>query len=374
MAETRTLPGFSPQKWDSDFNVEYFQNNPFAAYAGTGRTNPIVMMDDWKGQRGNVYNYAFVTNLDRGSIKGKQPLRGHEDTLGEWGDAISWTMRKKGVSVNEYDADLDQIDLRKAARATLRTWSDEDTKYEVIDRLQDVGALLDQPYTTASTADINTWQANNADRIFYGGGRANYVSGAHATSLANVTSGGGRLTRSAVSMLKRLALTARPRISPMSVSKTDNRRVFVAFVHPFVMRDIIADLNTNESQVRLKDKNEGLFLGGDREWDGVILHEVDDMPVYSGVGAAGIDVAPVWILGQEALGWTIKEQYRSRMQKDDYDTVEGFGLIGKWGMKKMGYTKGDSGRTVLAQDGVTRTNVMGKQRGVVSGFFACVSD
>lgn len=373
MAETRVQPGLSPTIWDDKFSVEFFQNNPFSAYAGTGTDNPIVMKEDFKSAHGNGITFEFITNLERGSIKGYQPLRGHEDRLGEFGDRVFWTMRKKGISLHELDVDLAAIDLRKAAKGNLKTWADEDVKYEVIARLQDVGIGLNVPLSDASGADVNAWQAANADRIFYGGGRSNYVPGAHSTSLANITAAGGRFTRASCSMLKRMALTARPRITPVQVSESDNRRMYVAFVHPFIMRDIIADLSSIESAVRIISKNEGLFLGGDRDWDGVIIHELDEAPVYPGVGSGGIDVAPVFLLGAEALAWAIKSRYSSREQLDDYQQVEGLAMIGKWGIKKAGYTIGDPSRTVTANDG-TKTNIIGKQRGMVSGFFACISD
>jgi hypothetical protein len=54
--------------------------------------------------------------------------------------------------------------------------------------------------------------------------------------------------------------------------------------------------------VAVIERNEGIFLGGDREWDGVIVHEVDDMPIYTGIGNGGIDVSPVYLMGQEASG------------------------------------------------------------------------
>jgi hypothetical protein len=87
------------------------------------------------------------------------------------------------------------------------------------------------------------------------------------------------------------------------------------------------------------------------------------MPIYTGIGNGGSDVSPVYLLGQEALGWAIKSRYATRIQKDDYDTVEGIGMIGKWGMKKLCYS---GNFTNAAQD----TTVLGKQRGVVTGFFA----
>lgn len=364
MAETRANTALTPEIWDDQFTTEFFQNNPFSAYAGAGNDNPIVMKEDFAAQRGNGISFPFITNLEKGSIRGRQPLRGHEDKLGEYADKVHWDMRKKGISIHEMDRDLAAIDLRGAARGALRTWADEDVKFETIERLQDVGTALDIDYTDATDAQRNTWHDNNSDRILYGAARANFVAGNHAASLANVDSTNDRLTGSAIGKLKRLALTARPRVTPIA-SRAMNRRVLVAFVHPFVFRDVVNDLRDTEATVNVAERNEGIFLGGDREYDGVIIHEVDDMPIYTGAGNGGIDVSPVFVLGNEALGWAIKQRYRSRTQQDDYGQVEGLGMIGKWGMKKLGYTVGPD---------VPPAGVMGKQRGVVTGYFAATGD
>ena len=365
MADTRVNSALSPTIWDDQFSTEFYQTNPFAAYAGTSENNPIVMKEDFASKRGNGITFEFITNLKRGTIFDRQPLRGHEDVMGEYGDRIFWRMRKKGIAMHELDEDLAAIDLRKAAKGNLRTWADEDVKWEVIDRLGDVGAKCDVPFDIASAADKNTWVTNNADRVLFGAAKSNY-STTFATAAGNVDSTNDKLTRRALSMLKRIALTASPRITPIRVESRSNRRYFVAFAHPFVFRDFANDAEDVQAKVSVIERNEGLFLGGDREWDGVILHEVDDMPIYAGIGNGGIDISPVHLLGQEAIGWAIKSRYRSREQKDDYQQVEGLGMIGKWGMKKLCYNGTDFGGT--------DTTVYGKQRGVVSGFFSAVGD
>jgi hypothetical protein len=366
MAETRVNSHLSPQIWDDQFSTEFYQTNPFSAYAGTDSNNVIVMKEDFASKRGNGITFEFITNLKRGTIFDRQPLRGHEDVLGEYGDKVFWRMRKKGISMHEMDEDLAAIDLRKASRAALRTWADEDVKWETIDRLGDVGANLDVPFLTSTAADKNTWVTNNADRVLFGATRANY-STTFATAAGNVDSTDDKLTRSAVSMLKRMALTASPRITPIRVETRSNRRYFVAFAHPFVFRDFVKDSEDVQAKVSVIERNEGIFLGGDREWDGVILHEVDDMPIYEGIGNGGIPISPVYLVGQEALGWAIKSRYKSREQTDDYDQVTGLGMIGKWGMKKLGYSS-------HFNDGTGDATVYGKQRGVVTGFFGAVGD
>jgi len=372
MAETRVVEGLSPQIWDDQFSTEFFQNNPFAAYAGTENDNPIVMKEDFASKRGNGITFEFITSLKGPAIRGRAPLKGHESQLGEYGDKAEWDMRKNGISIHEMDADLAAIDLRKASRGALKQWADEDVKFEVIQRLQDVGSGLDVAYDSAAAADLNTWNTNNKDRILYGNARSNYSAGAHATSLGNVDTTADTFTKTSVSLMKRMALMAAPRITPVKVSESDNRRVFVAFVHPYAMRDLVASLNESERQVSVQSRNEGLFLGGDREWDGVIVHEVDDMPIYADAGASSADIAPVFLLGQEALGWAIKQRYRTREDEDDYGQIQGLGILGKWGMKKLGYTIGES-RSIPDGAGST-TNIIGKQRGVVNGFFAVTGD
>src|SRR5687768_6142737 len=218
MAETRVTAGLTPQIWDDQFSTEFYQTNPLAMYMGTSNNNPIVMKEDFASKRGNGITFEFITNMARGAIFDRQPLRGHEDVLGEYGDIIYWRMRKKGISIHELDRDLAAIDIRKAARGTLRTWVDEDVKFEAIDRLGDVGTNNDVPFDIATAAQKNTWVTNNADRVLFGAGTSNY-STTFATAAGNVDATNDKLTRRSLSMLKRIALAARPRITPISVEK-----------------------------------------------------------------------------------------------------------------------------------------------------------
>lgn len=360
MADTRVNPNLSPQIWDDDFSTEFFQSNPFSAYSGTSENNVIRMKEDFASKRGNGITFEFITNLTRGTIFDRQPLRGHEDTLGEYGDKAFWRFRKKGISMHELDEDLAAIDLRKASRGTLRTWSDEDVKWEVIDRMGDVGANCSVPFASSSAVDKNAWVTNNQDRVRFGNLSSNWSS-TFATAAANVDTTNDLFTVDSVTDLKTIALKAKPRITPIRVQERSNRRYFVAFVPPPLFRDYKKSVRVTETQVSVIDRNEAIFLGGDREMDGVILHEVDDMPVYTGIGNGGADVYPVYLCGQEALGWAIKSRYRTREQKDDYGQVEGIGMFGKWGMKKLCYSSDIGGPD---------TSVYGKQRGIMTGFYA----
>lgn len=369
MAETRVNSALSPTIWDDKFSTEFYQANPLSMYMGPGRNNPIVVKEDFKSKQGNGITFEFITALERGTIFDRQPLRGHEDVLGEYGDRIFWRMRKKGISMHELDQDLAAIDLRGAAKENLKEWSDNDVKHEGIDALVAVGANCDKRMEDSSSADRNAWVAANSDRVLFGAGRSNY-SATFATAIANVDNTADKFTLGATSMLKRMALTASPRITPIRVESKSNRRFFVALAHPWAFRDFKASGDATHAQVSVVERNEAIFLGGDREWDGVVVHELDDMPVFP-AGAFGntVPVAPVILMGQEAVGMAVKERYKSREQKDDYGQVEGLGMIGKWGMKKLCFSADFN-----ANNGSQVTANFGKQKGVVTGWFAAVGD
>jgi hypothetical protein len=364
MAETRSNVNLTPTIWDDRFSTEFFQTNPFSAYQGMGTNNIIRVKEDFRAKRGNGVTFEFITNLKRGTIYDRQPLRGHEDALGEYGDRVYWRMRKKGIAMHELDEDLSAINIRDAARGTLKTWATQDLKWDVIDRLGDVGANCDVPYATSSVADRNAWVTNNADRVLFGAATSNY-STTFATAAGNVDSTTDLLNRAFVRKMKAIAMSASPRITPVEVETANNRRFFVMFTPMLPFVDFENDTDTLQAQVRVIERNEAIFLGGDREFDGVIIHQVDDIDPIGAIGNAGALVYPVYLCGQEALGMAVKERYRSRTQQDDYQQEIGLGMVGKWGTKKLCYSNNFN-----ASLSGTDATYYGKQRGVVTGFVA----
>ena len=266
--------------------------------------------------------------------------------------------------MNELDEDLAAINLRDAARGSLKTWAAQDLKWDVIDRLGDVGANCDVPYATSSTADRNTWVTNNSDRVLFGANTANY-STTFATAAGNVDTTNDLLSRSMVRKMKAIALAASPKITPIEVEAMNNRRYFVMFVPSLAFVDFQNDTDSLQAQVKVVERNESIFLGGDREFDGVIIHQVDDIDPVGAIGNSSALVYPIYLCGQEAIGMAVKSRYRSRTQLDDYQTEIGLGMIGKWGSKKLCYSNNFN-----ASLSGTDSTYYGKQRGVVTGFVA----
>lgn len=363
MAETRTMSTNNPMIWDRNFTIEMYQHNPFAAYAGTGSNKPIVMKEEFTSQKGNGISFEFITKLSKETRFDYDTLRGNEEQLGEYGDRVYWRQRMKGITMHEIDCKLSAIDLRKAAKDVLKQWAEEDLIRETIQQLGAVGESCDVLFHGATTDEKNAWLSKNTDRVSFGGSVQNLQSD-FETSMASIDSETGLFSCRAVTTLKTLALLASPRITPVT-SSIRGRRYFIAFVPTLLFNDFVQDCNYFNSCVSIISKNEEIFRGGDREFDGVILHQVDDMPVYPKAGRDKTDVYPVYLLGQEALGWAIKSRYKTREEYSDYGRVHGIAMIGDWGIKKLCYSP-----TFSTSLSVQDATILGKQRGVVTGFFA----
>ena len=105
-----------------------------------------------------------------------------------------------------------------------------------------------------------------------------------------------------------------------------------------------------------------LFEGGDLMWRGVIIKELEDMPVFSGVGASAINVAPVVLIGAQAIGYGIARRWKTVEKRFDYDDKAGVALDSIDAFAKLTFGSGSADTDDL------------KDQGVVTGYFAAVAD
>ena len=131
-------------------------------------------------------------------------------------------------------------------------------------------------YDLATTAQRNTWQTDNADRILYGAVTTNLSAGNHATSLLNVDTTADKFTAANLSLLKRVAMNAIPKIRPYTTKNGYEYYVCFAGINSF--RDLKLDLAVTNKDARPRETmgsdgapNNPLFQDGDQIYDGVIV-------------------------------------------------------------------------------------------------------
>lgn len=361
MATTSAATGLTVQQWDDRFFTEYLGNNPFKAYMGTGTSSIIQVKENLTKKKGDSITFALVNKLTGSANDGTSSLDGNEEALGSRSHKLTVALRRNAVSVLEFEEQKSAIALRNAARDQLMDWAMEQDIDRVVDQLYSKNGVA---YGSASEANKDAWLVDNADRVLFGAAKSNNSANDHSASLLNIDGTNDKLTSSALSLMKRIALTADPKIRPIRMGP-DNKRYFVVFAHPLCFRDLKTDSTITQAQreVTLGKQNNKLFQGGDIEWDGMIVHEVDDMDTLSGVGAASIDVGGVFLCGAQAMGLGIAKRWQSRTKNEsDYGNEDGVGIVSIDGLDKMTFGSGTGDTDDL------------KDHGVVTGYFAAVAD
>ncbi len=300
-------------------------------------------------------NFHPLTN---DATTGRDTLEGHEEDLTTRSHKVTIQRRRHAVVVGMVDEQFSAIGLRNAAKPSLKTWANEDTRDRIIGAMGSVNGVA---YGSASEAEKDAWLVDNADRVLFGAAKVNAVSNDHSVALATVDSTNDVLKRGALSLLKRIALLAQPKIRPLK-DPGNGKRTLISYVHPYVMRDLRADMEAVLDDTTATGEAMRLFEGGDLYWDGIIVKELDDMPILTGVGNGGIDVSPVYMIGAQAIGHAKCSGWKTVERNFDYGEKVGvsIGVFDNYEKLRFGSGAGDTDDT--------------KDFGIATGFFAAVAD
>jgi N4-gp56 family major capsid protein len=359
MADSAAATGLTVKQWDAKYFKEYLQENPFSRYMGSGPNSIIQVKEDLTKKKGDAIHYALVNRLTNAAVSGSSTLEGNEEDMDSRSHELTIDQFRNAVRVPAFEDQKSAIPLRNAARDVLMDWSMEHTRDLVISAL---GSINGVAYGTANETQKDAWLVDNADRVLFGAAKGNNASNDHSAALAEIDNTADKLTPGALSLMKRMALEASPKIRPIRVN--DDKRFFVAFAGPRTFRDLKNDSTITQAQrdVSVIMQNNKLFMGGDVHWDGIIVHEVDDIGVIAGAGAAGIDVAPVYLCGAQALGAGFAKRWESKVEEFDYGDKYGVATRAWYNIEKLNFGSGSADTDDL------------KQHGVVTGYFAAVAD
>jgi N4-gp56 family major capsid protein len=338
MADTRAATGLTVEQWDDNYFVEYFQENVFRPYMGQGETSIIQINEDLTRKKGDRFTFALVNRLTNAATLGNNTLEGNEEDLSTRSYELAVDLRRHGVKVPKMENQRSAIDLREAARAMLRVWSQEDLRNGVIDALYSIDGVS---FLNTSAANRNTWNANNADRVLYGNSVGNY-NATFATAMGALDNTNDRASANILSLIKRRANLASPKIRPIEVD--GSKRVMIAFVHPLVFRDLAVSLQTVNRDAYIRGMENPIFTGADLFYEGVVIKEVDDMPLLPANATIGgvavgntVQASPIFLCGAQAVGVAYAQRSRTVTEDFDYASKAGVAVEEIRGIGKMRY-------------------------------------
>jgi N4-gp56 family major capsid protein len=337
MNVTPARAGLTPLIWDSDFFTEYVRKNQFARYMGTTMGAMIQVREDLTRKAGDTVVFPTVRRLIGAGVTGNAILEGNEEILNARSLNLTVSAFRHAVAVSDWDEQKSVIDLREAAREALMVWELEKMRNDIITSLEAMTAdgNVQVSYAAATAAQRNAWMVNNADRVLFGASKSNAVSGVMATALLTINNTAGKMTAAEVTLAKRIARTASPRIRPISVN--DDEEWFVMFMPSLPFRDLMNDpviINTLQYAWD-RGRDNPLFTAGDLIYNGGIIRVVPEMPVIAGAGAGGIDVAASVLCGAQALGVAWAQRMKSTTNTRDYGFMHGVGIQEMRGIGKL---------------------------------------
>lgn len=362
MAETAVPSGLTVQQWDDMYFREYLHQNWFRKFMGTGSNAMIQVREDLTKKPGDSITVQLNNRLTGTARSESETLEGNEESL---------TMRSHQITVREYahavkwkvfDEQKTAVDLRMAHKDALMDWNMELDRDLIIEAL---GTINGTKYADASEAAKDAWLVDNADRVLFGAAKSNNSANDHSASLANIDNSADKLTAAALSLMKRIAKTANPKVKPFrprnGVEGSDS---YVVFAPSLCMRDLRADTTFLQAlrEGRERGLSNPLFSDADYVFDNLYIYEIEDISVLSGVGNGGIDVAPVYLCGQQALAQVWAKRPTTAEEDFDYRRKKGIAIKEWMKIEKLRFGSG-----------ATDTDDL-KDHGVVTGFFAAVAD
>ena len=327
MAQTYAVAGLTPQQWDDNFFRDYVRSSRFKRYMGTDEASIIQLKDDLSKKKGDAVTFALVNELTGNGVTGNTTLKGNEERLNSRSQKLTVDVLRHAVAVDDWDVQKSVIDLRNAAKVQLREWAMKKLRDGIINALGQIDGV---DFTSSTVAQRNTWSLNNQDRILYGDNTANYsatfATGTFAVSAAE------SLTPNILSLMKRMAQAASPKIKPVYVKEMD-QEWYVTFIGPRSWRDLTEDNPTTNAltlanrDARLRGVDNPLFTGDSLVWDGMILREIPEIAALdSSLSSSGVALEPVYLCGAQAIGLAWAQRTKSTTDTDDYELLHGVGV------------------------------------------------
>lgn len=367
MALTTNHPNNELIKFRTDVAYDFLRSSRFDPYMGADSTSVIVRMSDLEAD-GKEIRIPLVTQLSGAGV-GAGTLRGNEEQIDSYGMPMWADWARNAVANNRAVNKESSFNVRSTARNLLRGWARRIVRDDIVDALLSIPTSTIQSgrfvapgnrvnglkWSNAVAADKNAWVTSNYDRVVFGSQISNY-STTFATAVANVDSTNDKMTAAVGSLMKDQAkqsgvdpnnpgvYNGRPKINPWQIEDLD-QEWYVCFLGSRAFRDLKADpvMYQANRDARARENNptsnNPIFTGGELVYDGIIYKEIPEITqrlLLKGVGAASIDVEPVFLCGQGALAYAMGQMPRpTQLEDGDYDFITGLGIEAQYGVGKI---------------------------------------
>jgi N4-gp56 family major capsid protein len=350
-----TASNITESQWSEKLFKEYVRATQFSSQMGTNENAAIQLVEDLTKKRGDNIRVPLALKLSNTGVTGDSTLEGNEEALTTYNHTINVDQLRNAVAVGQSSQQDTSVDLLEAGRAMLKLWAMDQMRDDIIQALQSANVDGVTAYASCTEGQKDTWVAAQyaQNRVLFGAARSNYSTSDHSASLLNVDSTSDKLTAANLSHAKRYAKSASIGLRPIRVDGKGEWFILYAGSYPF--RDLKSDLAGEHQDAGVRGKDNPLFNDGDIMWDGVVVKEVPEIGVISGVGNSSIDVGANFLCGAQAVGIAWAKRTHPIFETRDYGNIKGVGVAEIRGVEKLTFNSVQHGVQTLYTSAVADT-------------------
>jgi N4-gp56 family major capsid protein len=304
MAKTviATSDALTKKLWEEKLFRDTEKMSYFSRFMGSTAEALVQTNSKLEAGKGDRVTFGIRMRLAGSGVTSGQTLEGNEEKLVTHSFNLTLEQYRHAVRDNgDIDRKRAVFSIDDESESALKTWGAEK-----------IDSLCMTSLTTSPT------------KIYYGG---------DATATTDIEAG-DKITPALISKIKAWALVGGGRSqTPLRPIRINGKRYFVLLVHPDVMYDLKQDSTFAQARREAleRGKDNPIFSGSEAIWDGVVVHEHENVPIVTTWGS-GSDVpgAQCSFLGAQSLVWGWGKRPRVIQKQFDYDNEHGFawGFIG----------------------------------------------
>lgn len=336
---------------------EYLKKQVLAKYMGTSSESMVHVNEDLGKSPGDAITFNLVSQVDGAGISGDSTLEGNEEAFSVYGQRVTVNQYRNAIRLaGKLTEQRSPFSLREQQRPQLVNWMAQKGENDVFSALHTLNGTA---YASAAEVAVkDAWLAANSDRVLFGAATSNNASNDHSAALLEIDGTNDILDTDQISLARRLAQLANPKIRPIRLE--GGEEIYVMFAHPYCVRDLKASTAWQQAQREAKMRGDmnPIFTGAAGMYDGVVVVETDRISLLSGVGASSIDVAANFLCGAQAVLWAQAgvDGQKMVMKEDQFDYENQVGVA------------------IASMYGVAKAVFNGKDHGVVTTYSAAVAD
>ncbi|MDD4479641.1 MAG: N4-gp56 family major capsid protein [Mesotoga sp.] len=296
--------------WEEKLFRDMVKESYFSRFMGSGSDTIVQVKDALTKSKGDEVTFGIRMRLSGTGVTDGQVLEGAEEALVTYDDKVTLHQYRHAVRDNgALDRQRAMFDIEAESVQALSDWGSEKIDSLAFD------AILDSP-----------------TRIFYKTSSGSTSTTTAATAKAALTAADGKITPAFVSYIKAYAKGGGSRtIVPIRPVKVEGKNYYVLLVHPDAVYDWKNDPTVQQflREAEVRGPTNPLFTGAVAIYDGVVIHEHENIPIDDDGGSGAISWSKGVFMGAQSLVWAWGKRVETVQKKFDYDNEWGhaWGII-----------------------------------------------